>query len=108
MRMGSEIGHKARNHDDAVVKMQCVCIGQEAEGLVLFDTDREKVLSSHESVTTTLSEWDGCVRNCDPSPFAKTTISVEFPLADSGARTAMIYWLMVVGLSLALSSLEAT
>ena len=42
------------------------------------------MLSSHESVTTTLSEWDGCVRSCDPSPFAITTISVESPLADSG------------------------
>ena len=84
MRMGSEIGHKARKHDDVVVKVQCVCIGQEAEGLVVFATDREKVLSFHESVTTTLSEWDGCVRNYDPSPFAITTISVESPLADSG------------------------
>ena len=63
MRMGSETGHKAHKQDAVVVKVQCVGMSQRTEGLVLLDTDREKVLFSHESITTTLFEWDGCIRN---------------------------------------------
>ena len=54
--MGSETRHKARKQDDVVMKVQCVGMIQRTEGLVLLDTDREKILFSHESVTTTLSE----------------------------------------------------
>ena len=61
--MGSETRHKTRKQDGVVVKVQYVGMSQRTEELVLLDTDREKVLFSHESATTTLSEWDECVRN---------------------------------------------
>ena len=61
------------------------------------ETDREKVLFSHQSVTTKLLEWLGCVRNLDASPFAMTLrVSLEETLAVR-RELACIFPLLVGG-----------
>ena len=51
------------------MKVQC-SIGHRLFVLVELVIDREKVLFSHESVTTRASDCEGYVRNLDASPFA--------------------------------------